>query len=240
MHISFFRVVLISLVIILSSLTSVSACSLAIHDWKLIAYFKIPLQVPIFPLSEISEISDQVIESNVSKVLWVSNHNILSRVGLLFLKLMKLPVAQIPWQAVNTSKSVLSIARKTISAENPSIIVGSDNVILKVALFSDRNSDYNCHQLVLMEESRIRAVIASSVSPWARESKGKTWLSLIFYKFPFLDNIISFSAFPYKKIRKSIYDDHGYVESLLAEKQLQRRTDVELDPLSDDFPQLPE
>jgi hypothetical protein len=41
-------------------------------------------------------------------------------------------------------------------------------------------------------------------------------------------------------MRKSFFEDHDYVEKLLAEKKLTRRPDLVVDPFIFDFPELPE
>lgn len=216
------------------------SCSLAIHNWKL-AYFKrFKLDAPLFPMAEISEISSQLQRNPVQKVIWLAKHTFFTKLAVELIKKFDLPVAKIPWELCEKKASVLSIAHDSLGAEKPPLILGSDKVVLKIALFSDKNSNYNCYQLVFMQENRIRAVIASSVSPWAQESKGKTWLSLIFYKYPIPGNILSLAVFPYKSRRKIIYEDHDYVEKLLQDKKLKRRADLELDPFSTDFPPLPE
>jgi hypothetical protein len=67
-----------------------------------------------------------------------------------------------------------------------------------------------------------------------------SWLSQIFYQLPLPDRVLSLSIFPLDNIRASLFEDHGYVEGLLARKVLKRRSDLEVDPFSFDFPELPE
>ncbi|GAB4279236.1 MAG: hypothetical protein Kow0029_23060 [Candidatus Rifleibacteriota bacterium] len=91
-----------------------------------------------------------------------------------------------------------------------------------------------------MQSNRIRGVFADDKKPWAQESSGMAWISLIFYQLPLPGRIISLAAYPFNNTRISLFEDHSYVENLLGEKLLKRRADLEVDPFSFDFPELPE
>lgn len=217
-----------------------SACSLALHDWKLTFYLKIPLSAPLFPLAELNSLPGKLPESSVGQIFWVSDHNLLSRMAPALMPFFIVWPARLPWITVDAGKSLTGLARESQKEKKTPLIIGSDQCFVKVAIFSDANTAYNCHQLVIMQSNRIRAVFADKRSPWAQEINGQSWISLIFYQLPLPGRILSFSAFPVSQIRKSIWEDHSYVETLLSQKKLMRRPDLTVDPYSFDFPELPE
>lgn len=217
-----------------------SACSLALHDWKLAFYLKIPLSAPLFPLAELSSLPGKLPESSAGLIYWVSNHNLLSCLTPVLLPFFSDWPAKLPWITVDAGKSLTSLAHGSQKQAKTPLIIGSDKCFLKLALFSDANAAFNCHQLVILQSNRIRAVFPDKSSPWAQEINGQSWVSLIFYQLPIPGRILSFSAFPVSQIRKSIYENHSYVEALLSQNQLMRRPDLVVDPYAFDFPELPE
>ena len=230
----------ILLLIFSAKIATLYSCSLAIHDWKLRFFVKIPLSAPLFPASEFSMMLMGMKEQAADTILWVANHTPLSSFLANFVH--KLPgwPSKSDWYFINNKKSVLSLARSLSKKKNPPVIIGSDKNYLKIAFFSDANSSFKCHQLVVVQTSRIRGVYANSSAPWAQEMNGMSWLSLIFFQIPLPGSIMSFSGFPTQGLRASIFEDHAYVENLLTEKLLKRRPDLEIDPYSFDFPELPE
>lgn len=217
-----------------------SACSLALHDWRLVFYLKIPVASPIFPLAELNIVSLRIKENPVSAVIWMAKHDLLSQLALSMLKTVADQAATIPWAAVSNGDSLLGKARESKKSGPGTMLVGSDKCSIKIAFFSDRNSGFNCHQLVIMQSNRIRAVQPDAKVPWAQESVGQSWLSLIFYQIPVPGRILSLSTYPVRQTRKSIAEDHPLVENLLNSKLLLRRPDLVVDPYVFDFPELPE
>lgn len=218
---------------------SASACSLAIHDWKLICYLKIPVSAPLFPLAEFNLLSTNFKEAPGKNVLWLSQHGQVGSFLSGFIHALPGWPAKTSWLLSNSNKSVISHAMTESGANSRPLIIGSDKNFIKLALFSDRNSNYSCHQIVILHSNRIRGVMASKDAPWAMETNGMAWVSVIFYQVPIPGRILSVSIFPFRATRQSIFEDHAYVENLLAEKLLKRRPDLELDPYSFDFPELP-
>jgi hypothetical protein len=236
-----FFLIVCSLVLFVHCLIStVSACSLALHDWKLAFYIKIPVSHPFFPLAEFSLLKANFKIMPADKIIWNSEHDWLSL--LLSDLIYALPgwPAKAHWILNNNSQSVLTMARQLSAAGKSPVILESALNYLKIAVFSDANSEYNCHQLVLMTNSRIRGVFTDHSSPWAQEITSMAWLSLIFYQLPFPGRILSLGIFPFNSNRYSIFEDHGFVESLLGKKLLRRRPDLKIDPYVFDFPELPE
>lgn len=230
---------LILLAVFMGCFSAASACSLALHDWKLVFYLKVPVSSPVFPLAEISAIESKVPEKSVKEISWITSSGFFSLATRFFLPVLTAWPAKLPWKPVEPGLSVLSHARSNENDATP-LVIGSDQCFLKIAFFSDANSNFNCHQLVLLQSNRIRAVFADKKSPWAQEIQGQSWLSLIFYQLPVPGRILSFSIFPIGSMRQSLSEDHSFVEKLLAERKLRRRPDLVIDPYTFDFPELPE
>ena len=221
-------------------ITLCSACSLALHDWQLKLFFKIPINAPFIPLSEIAVIQSHFKKAVTDRIFWVTKPGVLSPYLDFIISFVDGWASQAKWKIVADNKSVIKLAKSFAKDENKPLIVGSDKNFLKVAVFLDANSKNNCVQIVLAQDSRIRCIFQDPQNPWAQEFNVQSWFSLIFYKLPIPGNILSFSAYPVDGNRASIYEDHPLVESLLSKKCLMRRPDLVVDPYSFDFPDLPE
>ena len=219
---------------------TVQACSLALHDWKLIFDRKIPVPWPFIPRTELDGAATRLEQASFARVFWVGSHNFISAVAPAFLPLFADRAARLPWAAFDSGPSLIAMARENYCPGEGPLIVGSDNSYIKVALFADQSSAFGCMQLVIQQSGRIRAVHPDTKTPWAQETNGISWLSLIFYQLPVPGRILSFSAYPVQKNRFSIYEDHSYVEALLSQRILKRRPDLVVDPYRFDFPELPE
>jgi hypothetical protein len=226
--------------LVLMSNCPAKGCSLAIHDWKLVFFVKIPVTAPVFPLAEVNFLNANFKKPPVDSVYWLSGHNWVSYSLSGFVKALPGWPSKLTWNLVDRSSSVLKMGQDFLAKGQNNLILGSDKNFLKVAFFSDANSDYNCHQLVIMQNSRIRGVHVDKEKPWAQELNGMSWVSLIFFQLPYPDRVLSLSVFPHNFTRISLFEDHDYVESLLSQKLLRRRPDLEVDPFVFDFPELPD
>ena len=216
------------------------ACSLAYHDWQLKFFIKIPINAPFIPLSEISSVQEHFKKPATDQIFWVVKPGLLTPYLNTVLSLIDSWVAIADWQVIPETKSVLKVAKQYSQDNVPPIIIGSDRNYLKVAIFLDGNSNNNCCQIVVAQDSRIRCVFNDSINPWAQEFNRQSWFSFIFYRYPLPGYILSFSMYPMKGNRQSMYEDHPLVEELLSKKLLMRRPDLVVDPYSFDFPDLPE
>ncbi len=231
---------LITLIWLLLHAYPVQACSLALHDWRLLFHLRLPIAAPITPLAELNAVLDRLPRNSIKEVLWVANHNLFSTFSRAFLDLLPNWEAHLPWQAIPATASVINLARSEPNRPDTPLIIGSDQNQLQIALFADGNSDNRCFQLVCMQTSRIRSVYAHPNSPWAQESRGMAWLSLVFYQLPIPGRILSLAVFPIYQTRRALIDNHDYAEHLIAEKLLTRRPEQIFDPYTFDFPDLPE
>lgn len=235
-------VLMLAMLMAFAPCVPVKACSLALHDWKLVFYLKIPVSVPIFPMAELNAANVRAAQKPFSKVLWVGAHDFFSSISTAIMPLFT-PIsekaADVPWLPMPAGPSLLSFAREANKSGQAPLIVGSDKCYLKIAFFADMAGS-GCYQLVVMQNNRLRAVHPDMKSPWAQEQNGQSWFSLIFYQLPLPGRILSFSIYPVNQARHSVYEDHPYVETLLGNKLLQRRPDMVVDPYQFDFPELPE
>ena len=228
------------LLVFLSYFLQAEACSLALHDWKLVFYLKIPVAAPFFPLAELNQVSIRMQQNPVSGVTWVAGLDLYRSLAMSLLGFLADPAATLPWEAIPAGGSMLAMARDISDKKSGRVLLSTDRCFLKVAFFSDLNSFFNCHQLVVMQSGRIRAVQPDPVRPWAQETAAQSWLSLIFYQVPVPGRIMSLSVYPVNQTRLSISEDHPLVETLLSHRLLLRRPDLLVDPYSFDFPELPE
>jgi len=217
----------------------VGACSLALHDWKLVFYLKIPVPMPVLPLAELSAANARSEQRPLARVLWVGEHGLLSAFATAIMPLFREVAAKVPWLPVPAGPSLLALARDSSNPGPAPLVIGSDRNFIKIAFFADM-AGLGCYQLVVMQNSRLRAVHPDAQSPWAQEQNGQSWFSFIFYQLPLPGRILSFSVYPVNKVRHSVYEDHPYVETLLSNRLLQRRPDMVVDPYQFDFPELPE
>lgn len=233
-------VIILALGWLLIPVLPAESCSLALHDWQPLFNVRIPVSAPFLPLAELDAICDRIPKNSIEKVIWVANHTFLSRFSLAFLELIPNQEARLPWQAVLPQASVLEMARKGSDKAKTPLIIGSDQNQLQIVLFVDHNADNHCFQLVLLQTSRIRAVYANPQNPWAQESRGLSWLSVVFYQMPLPGRILSLAIFPIYQTRNALIDNHELAEQLLKENRLLRRPEQVFDPYTFDFPDIPE
>ena len=221
-------------------ITRCSACSLALHDWQLKIFLKIPINAPFIPLSEIDVIQNHFKNAVTDRILWVTKPGALTPFLDFIISFVDGWASHAKWVIVPDNKSVVKLARSFAKDEKKPLIVGSDKNFLKIAVFLDANSKNNCCQIVLAQDSRIRCIFQDPQNPWAQEFNMQSWFSLIFHRLPIPGSVLSFSVYPVDGSRTSIYEDHPLVETLLSKKILMRRPDLVIDPYSFDFPDLPE
>lgn len=217
----------------------VEACSLALHDWQLKFFFKIPINAPFIPLSEITIIQNRFKEAVTDKIFWLTKQGALSPYINFITSFFEGWAGKVDWVSLQDNKSIIKLAREYANHANKPLFVSSDKNFLKIAVFFDVNSRNNCCQIVIAQDSRIRCIFQDHKDPWAQEYNMQSWYSLIFFKIPFPGNILSFSTYPIAGNRFSIYEDHDLIETLLSKGWLMRRPDLVIDPYSFDFPDLP-
>ena len=231
---------LLVILLLFTEITDSFACSLALHDWQLKLFYKIPINAPFIPLSEISVIQNQFDKPVTDRIFWATKPGVLTPYNDFIISFIDGWASQAKWMIVPDNKSVVKLARSFAKDDNKPLIVGSDKNFLKIAVFLDANSKNSCCQIVLAQDSRIRCIFQDPQKPWAQEFNMQSWFSLIFYRLPIPGYILSLSAYPIDGIRSAVIDDDSLVEYLLSKKLLMRRPDLVIDPYSFDFPELPE
>ncbi|HAE37561.1 MAG TPA: hypothetical protein DCG57_02845 [Candidatus Riflebacteria bacterium] len=219
---------------------SVKACSLALHDWQICFNLKLPVSAPFMPMAELDAVFDKIPKNSIEQVIWLADHNMGSIFSLAFLHFLPNWEAQLPWLATAQNSSIIELAKAKREAGKVPLIIGTDQNQLQIALFVDKNANNSCFQLVIMQTGRIRSVHADPDKPWAQETFGRSWLSVVFYQVPLPGRILSLAVFPIYQSRMALIDDHNYVEHLLADGLLTTRPEQVFDPYSFDFPDLPE
>ncbi|HNW35663.1 MAG TPA: hypothetical protein PKM25_12065 [Candidatus Ozemobacteraceae bacterium] len=232
------RVIL--LIAVCSFARAVSGCSLAVHEWQLQFQVRLSPQTTVLPLSELDVARDPIAGGSVSCVYWVTRHDPLSYYITQFMFLFSGGNSHTPWKAEPSSSSVVQAILNAPATDPAPVILGSDHHSLRIALFSDQNSQFRCHQLILYESRRIRAIHYQPQQPWAREVDGRSWLSITFFEYPVPGNILSISASPIGGQPVELFTDPELVEALVAGKRLKLRPTSAYTPLSKEIPEIPE
>lgn len=212
----------------------VFACSRAMHDWELKFHATIPLSAPILPFNLLETLRNRVsapTSTGVSEVYWVAEHNALSRLVTFLLNAgwfqQFLPDDSVPvtWKAQAPTSSVLQMARKRMqeTAAAPPLILGTDRHSLRLALFTDRNSMNTCHQLVLFESARLRAVQPHPTNPWAQETSYQGWIAFIFSRSPAPAGLLAIYIFPHNHASFPLHANPAFVLNLLEKHFLKWR-----------------
>ncbi len=228
----------ISVLFLLFAANSLFACSLAIHDWKLIHYANFKQAPLLTSLAEANFIMAQFAKES-EKIFWMTEQMPLIPLSLAAGKdkedYKHFELQILPKESMVTMASQLMAQD---SGEYP-LLVSSDKIGLKLAFLRDSNSDGNCYQLVLLQPSRIRAVSPNPANPQAHEVQAQVWFSAVFYlQFPFI-NFMSITLYPVKGNNKTLLENTSLVFQLLDKQKIKRRGALEFNPLEPKFPELP-
>lgn len=229
------------------------------HDWKQLFSFRFNISAPVFPATEVSVTTLNSKKETTKGVFWNADHNNISIFSAIILPvfynvLSEIPIesidfyvskqeraswiSKVPWLPAKSQMSVAATARQSSGHKQPPVFVSSDQTSLTFALFYDKNSSFNCFQAVLMQNGRIRAVHAHPKQPWAVEVRDNAFLSLVFYRLPFPQQIISLSIYPVSGKRLGLLQNEGLVSFLIFRGLLKLRPSTEYDPSSFDLPEI--
>lgn len=225
------------LIWMVSCLQSAPACSLAIHDWQLRFFLRFSPEITILPLSEPNLLHELIAGGSIRTVYWLGKPTFYGTVLSILLTLFGDHDPIVTWIPVSSSQGLVDIAAREGGS---TAVLGSDRHSLKLALFSDRNSGNRCHQFTLYETKRIRAIHPHPDTPWAEESVGTAWISLVFLEYPVPGNILSVSAFPLHDKIEDLYENLPVINSLVQSGVLKRRPGAEFTPESKEIPPIPE
>lgn len=220
-----------------SCMQTASACSLAIHDWQLRFFLRFSPEITVLPLSDANALHERVADGSIKSVYRLEQPTLYGAVLNILLTLFAGHDSIVPWVAVSSGNGLVDIAAREGGS---TAVLGSDRHSLKLALFSDRNSGNRCHQLVLYETKRIRAIHPHPERPWAEESLGTAWISLVFFEYPVPGRILSLSAFPLHEKIEDPYSNLPFIKTLVRIGKLKRRPGAEFTPESKEIPPMPE
>ena len=234
------KVIFFVIFLLFTGISKGFTCGLALHDWHLKLFFKIPLNAPFVPLSEIDAVQKHFDKAVTDRILWVIKPGILSPYNDFFISFVEGWASKVKWEIVTNNKSVIKLSKRFEKDEKKPLIIGSDKNYLKIAVFADANSNNNCWQFVFAQDSRIRCIFQDSQNPWAQEFNMQSWFSVIFFRVPVPGNIMALSIYPIDGVKNTFFEDQHLVEHLIGSKCLKQRPDLVVDPYSFDFPDLPE
>ncbi|MBI3039067.1 hypothetical protein HYY75_08480 [bacterium] len=169
-------------------------CSLASHKWRILAQIKIPLSVPVLPLSEYLWLENSPIASSVGKVFWVLREpelGIFPVSAIPFFSFLKEAVKHRTWSPIDPSRVVQFMEASNKAVQEGSLLLGSDKTNFLFGWFSDENSHNLCHEIVLRQESRSRAVALGGGIPWADEFTSSLTINITLSLRPFPGKILS-------------------------------------------------
>lgn len=208
------------------------ACSLAMHNWELRFQYSIPIDGPIIPASEFSTLSMRFVPADISNILWVSNANAATGIAMLFKNALKKWTAGM--KIIPTDQS--DLAKNAIGSTT--LLIEPNNYVIKIALFSDKFSNHRCKQLVILQEGRIKVALPQSKPPVAEQYYGRAWVSIFFYDQPIPGKILSIAASPVADHLQELFVDFSFVEMLMRNNLVQRRTENYQTPYVDGFPAI--
>ena len=221
-------------------MSSAEACGIAMHSWKLKCFYKIPVDSPLIPLSEMSIILSKYPEPVTDRIVWLSKYTPFTCFTKIFASIFGGWTSEVDWINVFDSNSVVKISKKFAKESSKPLIISSDKNFLKIALFVDENSRNNCYQLVIVQDSRIRCVFQNPEAPWAQEFNSQSWVSFVFYKLPLPSSMMAISLYPFQGNQTQLYEDSDYVTFLCEHDCLTKRPDYMNNPYEETFPGLPD
>jgi hypothetical protein len=198
------------------------ACDLADHDWQSAGTLAFEIESPIFPFSEIDIATKAYTPAQVKQIIWLAKFGSIQYLGLYLRTLVKSWLTGLAWLPASTGIDITPYYYT--GAQNKTVLIKSDNYNLKIAFFKDRNSDFNCRQLVILQEGRIRMLRKSADNKGNfLEFRGRSWLTVKFWQTPSLSRILTITAYPLDGHEETLYENQGLADELLAENLLKRK-----------------
>lgn len=194
------------------------ACELGMHDWQRVFLFDVPLSGPLTISREVEIINVRFMPSEVSEVVLSAPNLGTAFWGLISRNyLPELWPNALPWRFMPTAEV------KPAEIAPDTLLLNLSKYRLRIMLFRDRLSDNRCHQLVIMQEGRFRLAMPNAKRPIAEEYNPIAWVSLMYYDFPTLSQIMSLSFSPVRGQLSELYLNLDYVEYLLTNMLVIRR-----------------
>ncbi|MBF0409191.1 MAG: hypothetical protein HQM10_17715 [Candidatus Riflebacteria bacterium] len=215
------------------------ACNLVNHDWQRLFLFETLLEVPVFPAGEVDILSNMNIPPDPVNVFWLVNNPSKLLPAMLMMPVCQKKEFKINWLPVSSKKSsMLNMVKRNYENATSSIILSSNSIKFKAALFHDLNSSWLCYKFVLAQDNRIRALSLIKNHEAAEELNSTVCVSISFYRFPIPGHIFLIDFYPDTKTRINLYDSPSLVEKLLVAGFLKPFFDLRPASELPDFPAL--
>ena len=222
------------LICLLSITVALPACNLGMHEWERALMLDFSLPGPLLPAAEVSIINDRLAPHEAGNLIWTAESFESLAWAFITRKLLpqQWPLAQ-TWSYTSTDRLDKSgIDRQTL-------LINPHSYKLRILLFRDKLSNYRCHQLVIIQEGRMRLAMPNSTPPLAEEYIPRTWLSLFFFDQPLPEQIMTLTLAPLRGQQQQVYMNSTFIETLLNEELIIRRPADFLLQYPEGFP-LPE
>ncbi|OIP22269.1 hypothetical protein AUK22_10715 [bacterium CG2_30_54_10] len=215
------------------------SCSLAQHDWKPIWAASFPLGAPLVLTAELDRLRDENVFKHSTGILWILDRPESAILPFLFHERTNTQTAIPRLHFLPNPAPMLELARSFFKPKPVPLLLKTDQNLLRLALFLDRNSRGTCFQIVAIQEGRCRAILPASDLPFALEFRSQAWISIVFFAVPFPGSIISVSAFPIEGKPEVLWNDPSLVENLVAAGTLTKRSVISEQPKAEDIPPFP-
>lgn len=193
----------------------VVGCTLAQHQWEEVFVLNFPLDAPLFPLGEIELISSELSPEEANRVIWRVDSPQAAVIGKALADLLLLWPSKLPWYFFQSGCASSSTQMNGFGEMEKLVVLSSDQVFWRVALFKDVNSfEGRCRQLVVAQESRARLLHKSGSKFTAKEVRLLIAGSWVFWALPTTKTTIAVSTFSHGS-RRDLSENTELVEDLI-------------------------
>lgn len=219
-----------------------AGCTLVDHDWKPVVCFTMNLKAPLDLLGSLSWLVRHL--PAAPRHVWFRTND----PGGVWKAAMVRSVigdwtASATWHLLTPDADILATIRNLGSDRNasPALFVGVDQPRLWIGWFRDANSGGLCHQILIAQESRVRAILTGTTAPWAEEKVVHGWVSGVFFGLPAPQNLLSFTMTADGENPLVKIEDIAQVALLVSNRRLKQRVpkDRENPPALSEIPLPP-
>lgn len=202
--------------------SQVHACDRANHDWKQVFILDFSTSSPLSPILEIDLVAKIFTPSTAKEVIWIAEKNWLNQMMLIFKTTSHLWSSNLNWLQINPDEKI-DFGDEKLKAGT--ILLKPEKNRIKVALFCDQNSSFNCYQIVFLVYRNLK--IAEAVNYKPKEFLGRGWVSIKFWKLPTFKSILSIKAFPVRGHSKTFYENDVLANKLIKNQELKEKSEAD-------------
>jgi len=209
-----------------------AGCTLVEHDWKPVACFTLSLEAPPDLLGSLSWLASHL--PATPHHVWLRTHDLESAwKSSIVWSFIGGRTASATWHLLSPDADILASIRSLgpEKSSSPSLFVGVDQARLWIGWFRDANSGGACHQLLIAQEARVRAILTGTPVPWAEEKIVHSWISGVFYGLPTPQNLLSFTLTADGENPLVKIEDIQQVSLLVSNRHLKQRVPKDRDHL---------